>query len=134
GAGGVGGGGRRTAPAQDHPGWEDLLMTETMTTTVARRRREIAFLARELDQQVQGVLSAVGDLVPAELAAGAGQLEGNPPLRAVAERLDDALTCFGLLQEELGLPLGRGPRYRRVVGAGGGGGGGGGCGGGRAAG
>ena len=80
-----------------------------------RRRREIEFLARELDQQVQGVLSAVGDLVPAELAAGAGEREGNGALRAVAERLDDALTCFGLLQEELGLPLGREPRYRRFL-------------------
>ena len=80
-----------------------------------RRRREIEFLARELYQQVQGVLSAVGDLVPAELAAGAGELEGNPSLRAVAGRLDDALTCFGLLQEELGLPSGREPRYRRFL-------------------
>jgi hypothetical protein len=78
-----------------------------------RRRREIAFLSRELDQQVEGVRSAVGDLVPAELAAGTGELEGNPWLRAVAERLDDALRCFGLLQEELGLAAGREPRYRR---------------------
>jgi hypothetical protein len=87
----------------------------TTTTTAARRRREIAFLARELFQQVQGVLSAVGDLVPAELAAGDGDIAGNPPLQAVAERLDDALTCFGLLQEELGLPAGLGPRYRRFL-------------------
>jgi hypothetical protein len=87
----------------------------TTTTTAVRRSREIAFLARELYQQVQGVLSAVGDLVPAELAAGAGELEGNGALRAVAERLDDALMCFGLLQEELGLPAGREPRYRRFL-------------------
>jgi hypothetical protein len=80
----------------------------------ARRRREIVFLARELFQQVQSVLSAVGDLLPAELAAGDGELGGNPPLRAVAERLDDALTCFDLLQEELGLPSGREPRYGRL--------------------
>jgi hypothetical protein len=73
------------------------------------------FLARELFQQVQGVLSAVGDLVPAELAAGDGDLEGHPPLRAVAERLDDALRCFDLLQEELGLSLGREPRYGRLL-------------------
>jgi hypothetical protein len=86
-----------------------------MTTTAARRRQEIAFLARELYQQVQGVLGAVGDLVPAELAAGTGELEGNGALRAVAERLDDALTCFGLLQEELGLPAGREPRSRRFL-------------------
>ena len=85
------------------------------TTTAGRRGREVAFLSRELLQQVQGVLSAVGDLVPAELAAGAGELEGNPPLQAVAERLDDALRCFDLLQEELGLPLGREPRYGRLL-------------------
>lgn len=89
--------------------------TMTMTTTAARRRREIAFLSRELFQQVQGVLGAVGDLVPAELAAGTGELGGNAPLRAVAERLDDALRSFDLLQEELGLPLGREPRYRRLL-------------------
>jgi hypothetical protein len=97
---------------------EDLLSPSTMTTTTtmaARRGREIAFLARELFQQVQGVLGAVGDLVPAELASGAGELEGNPALRAVAERLDEALACFDLLQEELGLPLGREPRYRRLL-------------------
>jgi len=61
------------------------------------------------------VLGAVGDLVPAELAAGAGELEGNGSLRAVAERLDDVLTCFGLLQEELGLPAGVAPWYRRFL-------------------
>jgi hypothetical protein len=83
------------------------------TTTAARRRQEITFLARELYQQVQGLLGAVGDLVPAELAAGDGELEGNPPLRAVAQRLDDSLRCFDLLQEELGLPGDGEPRYRR---------------------
>jgi hypothetical protein len=79
-----------------------------------RRCREIVFLARELFRQVQGVLGAVGDLVPAELAAGDGELGGNPPLRAVSERLDDAPRCFDLLQEELGLPSGREPRYGRL--------------------
>ena len=85
------------------------------TTTAARRRQEIAFLARELFQQVEGVLGAVGGLVPAELAAGPGELEVNPALRGLAERLDDALRCFDLLQEEVGLPLGREPRYRRFL-------------------
>jgi hypothetical protein len=80
-----------------------------------RRYREIQFLARELFQQAEAVLNAIGDLVPAELAAGAGELGDNPPLKAVAERLDDALVCFGLLQEELGLPAGREPRYRRLL-------------------
>ena len=89
-----------------------------MTTTTTRRCREIAFLSRELYQQVQGVLSAVGDLVPAELAAGDGGLAGNPSLRSVAERLDDALTCFGLLQEELGLPGDGEPQSRRLLGGG----------------
>jgi hypothetical protein len=77
-----------------------------------RRRREVAFLARELYNQAQALLSAVGDLVPAELAAGTGDLEACPPLRTVAQKLDDTLTCFDLLQEELGLPTGREPRYR----------------------
>jgi hypothetical protein len=87
----------------------------TTTTTATRRCREIEFLARELYEQVQGVRSAVGDLVPTELAAGAGELAGNGALRAVAERLDEALTCFGLLREELGLPAGREPRSRRFL-------------------
>jgi hypothetical protein len=87
----------------------------TITTPATRRCREIEFLARELYQQVQGVLGAVGDLVPAELAAGDGGLEGNPSLRSVAERLDEALTCFGLLEEELGLPGAGEPRYRRLL-------------------
>jgi hypothetical protein len=65
--------------------------------------------------EAQGVLSAVGDLVPAELAAGEGELEGHPPRRAVAERLDDALRSFDLLQEELGLPASLGPRYERLL-------------------
>jgi hypothetical protein len=80
-----------------------------------RRSREIAFLARELFQQVQEALSVVGDLVPAALAASAGELEVNPPLRLVAERLDDALRSFDLLQEELGLPSGREPRYQQFL-------------------
>ena len=83
------------------------------TTAAARRRREIEYLARELYRQAQGVLSAVGDLVPAELAVGAGELAVGTPLAAVAEQLDDALRYFNLLQEELGLPAGREPRYRR---------------------
>jgi hypothetical protein len=95
----------RSSPATRHP----------PPAPGPRRRQEIAFLARELFQQVQGVLGAVGDLVPGELAAGAGELGGNPPLQAVAERLDDALRCFDLLQEELGLPGDCEPRYRRSL-------------------
>lgn len=85
-------------------------MTETMAM---RRRREIELLARELFVQVQDLVAAVGDLVPAELAAGVGELAEGSPLRAVADRLDDAMLCFDLLQEELGLPTGAGPRYGR---------------------
>jgi hypothetical protein len=88
-------------------------MTETMAV---RRRREIEFLARELFGQVQGLMTAVGDLVPAELAAGDGELADGAPLRAVAEQLDDALKCFDLLQEELGLPADGEPRYGRLLG------------------
>jgi hypothetical protein len=77
-----------------------------------RRRREIEFLSRGFYQQVQSVLNAIGDLVPAELAAGDGELAGGKPLAVVAERLDDALRYFDLLQEELGLPAGRETRYR----------------------
>jgi hypothetical protein len=88
-------------------------MMTTTTITAARRHREIAFLARALFHQARGVLSAVGDLVPLELAAGNGDRAGSPPLWAVAERLDDALRCFDLLQEELGLPGDGEPRYRR---------------------
>jgi hypothetical protein len=85
-------------------------MTETMTMAV-RRRREIEFLARELFGQAQALMTAIGDLVPAELAAGVGDLADGAPLRSVADQLDDALLCFDLLQEELGLPSGVGPRY-----------------------
>lgn len=81
-----------------------------------RRRREIEFLARELFGQAQGLLTAVGDLVPAELAAGGGELPDGSPLRAVADRLDDAILCFNLLQQELGLPAGGEPRYARWLG------------------
>jgi hypothetical protein len=80
-----------------------------------RRRREIEFLARELFRQAQGLLTAVGDLVPAELAAGGGELADGSPLRSVAEQLDDALLCFNLLQQELGLPAGAEPRYARPL-------------------
>ena len=92
-------------------------MTETMAM---RRRREIEFLARELFGQAQGLLTAVGDLVPAELAAGGGELADGAPLRSVADQLDDALLCFDLLQQELGLPAGGGSRYGRLLGGGGG--------------
>jgi hypothetical protein len=87
-------------------------MTETMAM---RRRREIEFLARELFKRAQEVLTAVGDLVPAELAAGTGELADGTPLLAVAEQLDGTLLCFNLLQEELGLPAGSEPRYGRLV-------------------
>jgi hypothetical protein len=96
-------------------------MTETMTetttaTAAARRRREIAFLARELSDQAQGVVRAVGDLVPGELAGGDGELRAGTALEAVAQRLDEALACFDLLQEELGRPGDREPRYRGLLG------------------
>jgi hypothetical protein len=92
-------------------------MTEAMAV---RRRREIEFLARELFVHAQGLVTAVGDLVPAELASGGGELAPHPsggptPLRAVAEQIDDTLRCFDLLQEELGLPAGAGPRYGRLL-------------------
>jgi hypothetical protein len=89
-----------------------------MAETMARRRREIEFLARELFVQAQDLVTAVGDLVPAELAAGGGGLDDGTPLRAVADQLDNALLCFDLLQQELGLPSGAGTRYGRVVGEG----------------
>jgi hypothetical protein len=89
------------------------MMSET--TAAARRRREIEFLARELSDQARGVLKAVEDLVPAELAAGDGELGVGTPLGVVAQQLDDALTLFDLLQEELGLPAGGEPRYRRLL-------------------
>ena len=93
-----------------------MMMTAMMAV---RRRREIEFLARELYSQAQGLMTAIGDLVPAELASGGGELVDGAPLRAVAEQLDDALLCFDLLQEELGLPAGAGPRYGRSLGGGG---------------
>lgn len=86
-------------------------MSETMTT---RRRREIEFLARELYRQTQDLLTSVGDLVPAELAAGSGALAEGTPLRSVADRFDEALLCFNLLQQELGLPEDAEPRYARL--------------------
>lgn len=88
-------------------------MTEAMAV---RRRREIEFLARDLFAQAQGLMAAAGDLVPAELAGSDGELADESPLRAVAEQLDGAMLCFDLLQEELGLPAGAGPRYGRLLG------------------
>jgi hypothetical protein len=85
-------------------------MTET---TAIRRRREIEFLSRELFTQAQVLMTAVGDLVPAELASGGGELIDGTPLRAVADRLEESLLCFNLLQEELGLPQDVEPRYGR---------------------
>lgn len=85
-------------------------MTETMTTTM-RRRREVEFLARELYRQAQDLLTAIGDLVPAELAAGDGTLSDGLPLSAIACRLDDLMLCFDLVQQELGLPEGIEPRF-----------------------
>jgi hypothetical protein len=87
-------------------------MTET---TAMRRRREIDFLARELFRQAQDLMTAVGDLVPAELASGGGELAEGTPMRAVADRLDEALLCFDLLQQELGLPPGTEPHYARLL-------------------
>ncbi len=87
------------------------MVTETMAR---RRRREIEFLARELFVQTQALLNAAGDLVPAELAGADGALGDGHPLRALAERIDETLLCFDLLQEELGLPAGAGPRYGRM--------------------
>jgi hypothetical protein len=37
-------------------------------------------------------------------------------MRAVADRLDEAILCFDLLQQELGLPPGAAPRYGRLLG------------------
>jgi hypothetical protein len=39
-------------------------------------------------------------------------------MRAVADQFDEALLCFDLLQQELGLPEGTGPRYGRPLGQG----------------
>ena len=90
-------------------------MTETMTTMAMRRRREIEFLARTCSA-VQALMTAIGDLVPAELSAGGGELADGAPLRSVADQLDDAMLCFDLLQEELGLPAGSGSRFGRLLG------------------
>jgi hypothetical protein len=90
--------------------------TMTMTTTMAaRRRKEIAFLSRDLFGRMQDLAAAVGDLVPSELADGDGALADGDPLRSIADQLDEALLCFDLLQEELGLPAGVAPRYGRLV-------------------
>jgi hypothetical protein len=88
-------------------------MAETMAM---RRRREIEFLARDLFGQAQALMTAIGDLVPAELSAGEGELTAGSPMRAVAEQLDDAMLCFGLLQEEIGLPASGGSRCGRLPG------------------
>lgn len=106
-------------------------MTATMTTTqtktatvkkntpaaaptmAARRRKEIAFLARHLFGQMRDLVTAIGELVPAELADGDGVLTEGHPLLAIAEQLDEAMLCFNLIQEELGLPAGMSPRYGR---------------------
>ena len=92
-------------------------MTETITTTM-RRRREVEFLSRELYRQAQDLLTAIGDLVPAELAAGDGTLADGTPLGAVAGRLDELMLCFDLLQQELGLPEGTNPHFATGRGAG----------------
>ncbi len=89
------------------------MTTTTATPMAARRRKEIAFLAHDLFGRMQDLAAAVGDLVPSELAAGDGTLTEGHPLAAVADQLDEALLCFDLLQEELGLPAGVAPRYRK---------------------
>lgn len=88
-------------------------------TMAARRRKEIAFLARHLYGQMRDLTTAIGELVPAELADGDGVLVEGHPLHAIAEQLDEAMLCFNLIQEELGLPAGAGARYRRMLGGGG---------------
>src|SRR5262249_12735687 len=65
----------RTTEAEPGTREESLLMSDTMTV---RRRREIEFLARELFLRAQDLMAAVGDLVPAELAAGSGDLAPRP--------------------------------------------------------
>ncbi len=82
-----------------------------MTETTMRRRREVEFLARELYRQAQELLTAIGDLVPAELATGDGTLSDGSPLGTVADRLDELMLCFDLVQQELGLPDGIEPRF-----------------------
>ena len=76
--------------AESGAGRENLLMSET---TAMRRRREIEFLAHELFRQAQDLVTAVGDLIPAELATGGGELVEGTPLRAVAQQLDDSRCC-----------------------------------------
>lgn len=93
-----------------------MTMTMTMTTMAARRRKEIAFLARDLYGRMQNLVTAVGELVPADLADGDGVLTEGHPLRAIAEQLDEAMLCFNLIQEELGLPAGMAPQYGRLLG------------------
>lgn len=87
--------------------------TTTTPTMAARRRKEIAFLARHLYGQMRDLTTAIGELVPAELADGDGVLAEGHPLLAIAEQLDEAMLCFNLIQEELGLPAGMAPRYGR---------------------
>ncbi len=89
-----------------------MMMTAMMAV---RRRREIEFLARELYSQAQGLMTAIGDLVPAELASGGGELVDGAPLRAVAEQLDD---CAFVLRPAAGgaRPAGgRGAAVRAVA-------------------
>jgi hypothetical protein len=40
-------------------------------------------------------------------------------MRAVADWFDEAMLCFDLLQQELGLPAGAEPRYARLLDGGG---------------
>jgi hypothetical protein len=87
--------------------------TTAAPTMAARRRKEIAFLARHLFGQMRDLTTAIGELVPAELADGDGVLVEAHPLLAIAEQLDEAMLCFNLIQEELGLPAGTAPRYRK---------------------
>ncbi len=87
--------------------------TTAAPTMAVRRRKEIAFLARHLFGQMRDLVTAIGELVPAELADGDGVLVEDHPLLAIAEQLDEAMLCFNLIQEELGLPAGMAPRYGR---------------------
>jgi hypothetical protein len=105
----------------DDPG-ETMTTTQTISMTAVaeasaevRRRREIEFLARDLFNHVQDVVTAAGNLIPAQLAAGDGELDQCAPLCELAHALDDTLTLFDLLQEELGLPPGLEPRYQRFL-------------------
>ena len=87
--------------------------TTAATTMAARRRKEIAFLARHLYGQMRDLTTAIGELVPAELADSDGELVEGHPLLTIADQLDEAMLCFNLLQEELGLPSGMAPRYQK---------------------